>query len=130
MNWNGFIVGGLFGATLMAVVENYFLIARQQRLFTYAEQILGMGARLLALVPGKSAPRTDGTDAVPRAWWQRLIPKASPPAPVPPPDPGPPPAAGPPTEPRQWHVSAQPIPVPPAGEEEWRSRFTFATGED
>jgi hypothetical protein len=64
-----------FGVLLVGMVligEGYFLIWRAQIIHGQGEQLLGAAARLLALVPGKSAARTDGSDEQPRTWWEAL----------------------------------------------------------
>jgi hypothetical protein len=51
----------------------YWLTGKVMLTLTYAEQILGMGARLLSLAPGKTAPRTEAdVDEQPRVWFQTL----------------------------------------------------------
>lgn len=63
---SGFAVGCLL------IGEGYFLIARAQRLLDYAEQLQQAGALLLAAVPSKSAPRTDGSSDVPAEHFTAL----------------------------------------------------------
>ncbi|TFV90412.1 hypothetical protein [Blastococcus sp. CT_GayMR16] len=60
-----------FGLVLVGWL--YWLTGRVQRILTYAEQLLGAGARLLAAAPSKSAPRTVAAeDLQPRTWWPKL----------------------------------------------------------
>jgi hypothetical protein len=66
------LIGALTFACAALAVEGYLLLGRQRLLLQYAAQLLGTSADLLALVPSKSAPRTDGADEQPRRWWQRL----------------------------------------------------------
>lgn len=64
---------GLLVATCVALaVEGYILIGRQQLQRNHLDQLLRAAGQLLALVPGKSAPRTDGAEDKPRRWWQKL----------------------------------------------------------
>jgi hypothetical protein len=57
---------------MVLIAEGYFLIWKVQLIHGLAEQTLGSAARLLALVPGKTAPRTDGGKLKPHTWWERL----------------------------------------------------------
>lgn len=51
----------------------YWLTNLILRVLGYAEQLQVTGARLLALVPSKSAPHTEAPpNQEPRLWWQRL----------------------------------------------------------
>lgn len=68
-----YVLGAVLTVLLILAVEAYFLIARQSALLNLGEDILGAGNRLLALVPGKSAPHTEApAGQQPRRWWQRL----------------------------------------------------------
>lgn len=68
-----FLVGALVACAIGVVIEGYFVIGRAQLLLNHAEQLLAVGAQLLAATPGKSAPHTDAPpDLQPRTWWQEL----------------------------------------------------------
>lgn len=60
----------LLGLVLAGCI--YWLANRVQLLLNYAEQLLGALGIRVAEVPGKSAPRTDGSGLQPHTWWQRL----------------------------------------------------------
>lgn len=67
------LLGGLVAVCIALAIEGYVLIGRAQLLLTHAEQLLAAATRLLAQVPGKTAPRTEAADDVqPHRWWQRL----------------------------------------------------------
>lgn len=67
------LLGAILAIEIAATAALYFAIGRLQRLLTHAEQLQAVGATLLALVPGKSAPRTTApADIQPRRWWQKL----------------------------------------------------------
>jgi hypothetical protein len=63
---------------MVLIAEGYFLIWKVQLIHGLAEQTLGSAARLLALVPGKTAPRTDGGKLKPHTWWGGLTPNPAP----------------------------------------------------
>jgi hypothetical protein len=73
-----FLLGALVGLAVGIVGEGYWLMGRAQRLLTGQEHLQAAAERLLAAVPSKSAPRTDGSHEKPRAWWQKLVPEMVP----------------------------------------------------
>lgn len=71
------VLGGVLGAIILlcavCAIETIILIGDARRLLVFAEQLLTVGRKLLAEIPGKSAPRTDaGDDAVVPAHFSRL----------------------------------------------------------
>lgn len=66
------LLGAILFMGLFTIAEGYFLIGRVQRLMDHAEQLQGAGARLLALIPGKSAPTSDGSGEQPHRRWHKL----------------------------------------------------------